>query len=132
MDDSFSAKDWLNRATSNLTIAKTFDINNLPENIFIEDLCFELQQATEKTIKAVLVHNDIEFPKIHDISKLLLLLKKKTTTEIPDNVGKASRLTQYAIKTRYPHWNKIPKENYIEALEITNNVYNWAKKIIKE
>lgn len=36
-------QEWLNRARSNLALAK----NRIPD-VYIEDLCFEAQQAAEK------------------------------------------------------------------------------------
>ena len=49
--------EWLNRAKSNLAIAR----NRLPET-YLEDLCFEAQQAAEKAIKSRLMALDIDFP----------------------------------------------------------------------
>ena len=39
-------REWLNRARSNLALAKSL----VPE-AYLEDLCFEAQQAAEKAIK---------------------------------------------------------------------------------
>jgi HEPN domain-containing protein len=46
-------REWLNRARSNLAKAR-----NTPQvfEIYLEDLCFDAQQAAEKAIKAVLIH----------------------------------------------------------------------------
>ena len=41
-------REWLNRARSNLVKAR----HRMPE-VYLEDLCFEAQQAAEKAIKAV-------------------------------------------------------------------------------
>jgi HEPN domain-containing protein len=41
-------REWLNRARSNLAIAR-----NRVSQAYLEDLCFEAQQAAEKAIKAV-------------------------------------------------------------------------------
>jgi HEPN domain-containing protein len=46
-------REWLNRARSSLTIAR--EGAAFPE-IYLEDLCFDAQQAAEKAIKAVLLH----------------------------------------------------------------------------
>ena len=46
-------REWLNRARSNLTKAKA----KSPE-VYLEDLCFDAQQAAEKAIKAVLLKGD--------------------------------------------------------------------------
>lgn len=48
-----SAADWLERAKSDLCIAKA----PLPEGAFYENLCFHAQQVVEKALKAVYVHN---------------------------------------------------------------------------
>jgi HEPN domain-containing protein len=44
-------REWLNRARSNLALAKSGTVGAL-----LEDLCFEAQQAAEKAVKAVFVH----------------------------------------------------------------------------
>ena len=54
---------WLNRARSNLVRAKA-DIRL--SDVFLEDLCFDAQQAAEKAIKAVLIHLAVRFPYVHD------------------------------------------------------------------
>jgi HEPN domain-containing protein len=44
-------EDWLQRAESNLEIAR----RARGEKVFLEDLCFEAQQAAEKALKALLI-----------------------------------------------------------------------------
>ena len=63
-------REWLNRARSNLALAKSL----VPE-AYLEDLCFEAQQAAEKAIKAVLMRRGIEFPYVHNLALLLSLLE---------------------------------------------------------
>ena len=48
-------REWLNRARSNLALAK----NRVPD-AYLEDLCFEAQQAAEKAIKARLMMLNID------------------------------------------------------------------------
>lgn len=116
--DNFTAIDWLKRAKSNLNRGK--ECFNLEEReIFIEDLCFDLQQSAEKSLKALLIKFDRGFPKTHDIAKLYY-------------IKDAVFLTPYSVKTRYPNWNIISDEKYKQAVEIAENIYNWAEKIIKE
>jgi HEPN domain-containing protein len=43
---------WLQRARSNLAIAKT----GKREDVLLEDLCFEAQHAAEKALKALLIY----------------------------------------------------------------------------
>ena len=62
-------REWLNRARSNLSRAKA----RIPE-VYLEDLCFDAQQAAEKAIKALLIKKGVAFPYVHDIAHLLALL----------------------------------------------------------
>lgn len=124
-------KEWLKRSKSNLAMATMFEVEKIPEDIYLEDLCFELQQAAEKSIKALLVKYGIDFPKTHNITELLLIVQNKTTIEISDKIALAATLTPYAVKTRYPIWHKITTEQYTEAINIAQNTFNWAKEIIE-
>lgn len=54
-------REWLNRARGNLLRARAM----LP-GVYLEDLCFDAQQAAEKAIKAVLIAHGVSFPPIHD------------------------------------------------------------------
>ena len=59
-------REWLNRARSNLVTRQ----ENAPD-VYLEDLCFDAQQAAEKAIKAVFIHRGVSFPYIHDLDELL-------------------------------------------------------------
>ena len=87
-------REWLNRARSNLALAK----NRIP-GAYLEDLCFEAQQAAEKSLKAVMVLRSIRFPYVHDLSRLVSLMEKERI-EIPDVLLKAEKLTIYAVIAR--------------------------------
>lgn len=89
-------REWLNRARSNLALAK----NRTPET-YLEDLCFEAHQAAEKSIKAVMIAYHIEYPYVHDLARLLSLLEEAGES-IPEIVSQAEELTPYALITRYP------------------------------
>jgi HEPN domain-containing protein len=91
-------QEWLDRAKSNLVRAKE-DIR-LP-GVFLEDLCFDAQQAAEKAIKAVLIRRNIQFPYVHDLMALLALIEKGGES-LPEPVKQAGRLTRFAVVTRYP------------------------------
>ncbi len=55
-------REWLNRARSNLMLARTRG-----PDVYLEDLCFNAQQAAEKA-KALLIQYNVEFPYVHDLS----------------------------------------------------------------
>ncbi len=131
MDDLFTPEDWLRRSYSNLIRGKNTNLKDpMFEGVFIEDLCFDLQQATEKALKAILIKFGVMFPKTHDISELIKLIKTKTTIQIPDFIKESAELTKYAVKTRYPNWNTVSENAYREAVIQAEKVYYWAKEQI--
>jgi HEPN domain-containing protein len=130
--DNNNKQEWLKRAKSNLEWVKKTDKNDLVINggyIFFEELCFGLQQCTEKSIKALLLHHNIDFPKTHSISKLIDILKENNK-KFPDSLLPAIDLTLYAVETRYPSINNhVSEQDFQQALEIAQNVYDWVEKI---
>jgi HEPN domain-containing protein len=72
--------EWLNRARSSLQHAGSKE-----EGVYLEDLCFDAQQAAEKAVKAVLVFRRIRFPYVHDLETLLTALSE-TGEGIPEAV----------------------------------------------
>ena len=118
-------REWLNRARSNLSLAKACP----PEAIY-EDLCFEAQQSAEKAVKALLLSKSIQFPYIHDLARLLSLLEQ-TGMVIPAQVRKSAELTRYAVITRYPGLTEpVTEKHYKEAVKIAEGVLAWAEKAL--
>ena len=125
-----NAKEWLKRAKNNLYRGQDSSYLDYRE-ILLEDLCFDLQQCVEKSFKALLVLNNIEFPKTHSISKLIELLQENKIN-IPDELLSSTELTIYAVETRCPLHYQEPVSNieYSNALQIAQNVYNWVNSQI--
>ena len=118
---------WLNRARSNVLRAKA-DIRL--SDIYLEDLCFDAQQAAEKAIKAVLIHLAVRFPYVHDLTVLLTLVEQSSVV-IPASVREAGRLTRFATVTRYPGLAEpITREEYEQAIVIAESVLQWANNIV--
>ena len=115
-------REWLNRARSNLALAK----NRVPD-AYLEDLCFEAQQAAEKAIKALLIRSEVDFPYVHDVARLLSLLEE-AGEPIPDIVRKAGELTPYALITRYPGPARpVTQEEYEDAVKTSEAVVQWTE-----
>jgi len=58
--------------------AENFDSANILLKSGLYNPCLQnVQQAVEKALKALLIENDIQFKKTHDILELKMLLKKK-------------------------------------------------------
>lgn len=121
-------REWLNRARSNL--AKARSTFRTPE-IYLEDLCFDAQQAAEKAIKAVLIHLGVRFPYVHDLAQLLALVEQagQNTSE---SIRRAASLSDYAVETRYPGLSEpVTGQEYDEAVAIAEEVVRWAQEIIE-
>jgi len=58
------------------------------------------QQCVEKYLKAFLVSKEIDFPKTHDVEKILALFPEDV--QLPVSVEEQRTLTSYATFTRYP------------------------------
>jgi len=118
-------KEWLNRARSNLERAAV----PTPHS-YLEDLCFDAQQAAEKAIKAVLLSRAIRFPYIHDLDELLELTRA-AGIEVTSVVEQAGLLSQYAVAARYPGIaREVTDEQHKQALSIAEAVFQWAEKIV--
>jgi len=117
---------WLARAQSNLLLAET----TRQQGLFLEDLCFEAQQAAEKALKAVCVYYEVEFPKTHSLVTLTSLLAN-AGVQMPPVVRDADMLTFYAVQARYPGWDEAATEaEYERAVAIARQVVSWAATII--
>lgn len=103
--------------------------HDVPE-VLLEDLCFDAQQTAEKALKAILVDRQIEFPKTHDVMKLLTLVAS-TGVDVPEKAREAARLTRYGTAGRYPgHWEDVTEAEYVEAVRLAQFVLSWAESVI--
>jgi len=115
-------RNWLARARSNLLLAES----GRQDGVFLEDLCFEAQQAAEKALKAVCVFYKVEFPKTHSLITLAGLLEQ-AGVQLPPEVRDADPLTSYAVQARYPDWNEAVTDLGQRALTVAGQVVIWAE-----
>lgn len=106
---SGTAQEWMKRAKGNLARAK----QPKPKEAFWDDLCFDAQQAAEKSIKAVLVHRRIEFPRTHNLRSLLELFGPDAD-EVPKGIWDAVDLTNYAVA----RWDACDRGTGIKVLDV--------------
>ena len=123
---SGSPEDWLRRARSDLALAR----GRLRKSILAEDLCFHAQQAVEKSLKAVLISNGIDFPRTHN---LRILIDALPETIFRDPIlDSSAALTDYAVSTRYPgEVEAVTKEELKTARHIAGEVLAWAENAIR-
>lgn len=123
-------EQWLVSAKSNLKSAK----NDLKDpDVLPELICFNAQQAVEKSLKALLLFYNVEFELVHDISYLLKLLEQ-ANVKYPQSFETAKALTPYATFMRYPE----EREDVVEPVEVNDaittaeDVVAWIESLIKK
>lgn len=101
-------RQWLEKAANDLrTAAHTL---GLGEDCPYDTVCFHAQQCVEKSLKAVLIREQIAFSKTHDLEELRLLLPPSLA--LPAGVEDLARLTPYATDVRYPGpWSYPSRED---------------------
>ena len=120
-------KSWIERAKSSFELSKLA----VKADIYYEDLCYQSQQAAEKALKGLLIYYGVEPEYTHNIESLLQELKK--FIEIPKNIKGATKLTKYAIVTRYPgDYEEVTKEVYEESVKMAKDCLDWVEIKIKE
>ena len=101
------------------------------DDVFFEDLCFDAQQAAEKALKALCIHRSLEFPYVHDLSKLITLLQQEGET-IPDEVQEAGQLTRYAVETRYPGLSEpVTEDEHEKAVTLAEQTVRWVEQRVE-
>ena len=91
-------REWLEKADEDLAVAEYLVSSDRP---YFGAAGFHAQQAAEKYLKAFLVCRQIEFPKTHDLDRLLDLaaMVNEPLAHLLRDIGV---LTVYGVETRYP------------------------------
>lgn len=120
---------WLTRAASNLARARQ---GRQCAEVLYEDLCFDAQQAAEKSLKALLIFFGLQAPRTHSIGYLLKTIRDTGKLQIPREVQQAAILSDYAVTTRYPgDWEPVDADEYREAVDLAAAVYQWVLNAIQ-
>ncbi|MEA2641065.1 MAG: hypothetical protein QOF51_2459 [Chloroflexota bacterium] len=118
--------EWLKRARGNLVRAQQPLAGS-----YLEDLCFDAEQAAEKAIKAVLLRIGVPFPYTHDLARLLSMVET-AGEQIPAEVREADALTVFATTTRYPGtYEPVETEEYDAAVATAISVVEWAERTVQ-
>ena len=118
-----AADEWLHFATGDLLAAEL----SSGFELHLEILCFHSQQCVEKSLKAVLVAMGQDFPRTHNISKLVECLID-AGVEAPDYLLQSERLSRFAVMLRYPSSGLLPnKDEHLQSAQIAHKTLDWAK-----
>ena len=113
---------WVHKAGQDLRAAETLLAEEPP---LLYPSCFHSQQAAEKYLKAFLVHNQVDFPKTHDIQELLDLAEP-INSALADSLQSVIVLTEYAVEVRYPGVS-AEKTDASEALRTAKRLRAFAR-----
>jgi len=121
------AGEWAEKAENDLRNA--VHTLKLKKNCPTDTVCFHAQQCVEKYLKALLVQEGVDFPKIHDIEKIVALLPHEVA--VPLAADEQARLTVYATATRYPGSAGIPIAEARKAVAAAKRVRRAVRGILK-
>ena len=114
-------KSWLRKADSDLANARVC----LNAETALDTVCFHAQQAAEKYLKAYLSANNINFPPLHNLEKLIELCVPQEKGFIKLKTA-AQNLTPYAVQARYDDdfWPSLETAN--EAVRFTIDIKDYV------
>ena len=120
-------REWVAKADNDLKTA--VHTLKLGEECPTDTVCFHAQQCVEKYLKAYLVLQSVDFPKTHDIERLMALLPRGTG--LPLTGKEQAVLTDYATAARYPGWGHIPVPDARQAVAIARRVRRHMRSLLR-
>ena len=122
------AKRWINYSETDLHAAHALLDSG---EFFPRQICFLAQQCGEKAIKAILVFEEVNFPKNHDLDRLRDLVPEgwKVKEQFPD----LAELTIWAIESRYPgHTPDVVEYEARETLLLAEALFDTISAELEE
>ncbi len=122
-------RQWLKKAEDDWRLGHRLMPDPEPH---LEGIAFHAQQAVEKYIKAFLTWHQVEFPKTHDIKRLLALMSTNDPA-LAEDLREATRLTPYGVEYRYPgDYPPVTKEAAGEAVSIADRVRDRLRDYLRD
>jgi len=117
---------WVERSEQNLSVAAGLVRR---KKCPVEIACFLAQQSIEMIMKALLVAHRIDFPKTHDINRLIELMPEYARPSIDE--ATRERLMHYAVESRYPDdCIVITVDDAREAVKIARRVRKEVRRFL--
>ena len=119
---------WLLKANEDFAVAEYLISSKRP---YYGAVGFHAQQAVEKYLKALLACRQIEFPKTHDLDKLLDILACVDET-LAESLRDITVLSVYGVETRYPaDLPDLTLSEATEAVRLATNVKDVIERAVK-
>jgi uncharacterized protein len=117
-------REWVARAESDLRAAE--HLLTMRDDCPFETVAFHAQQCAEKYLKALLISRSVDFPRSHNLQRLVKLLPAEVAA--PLSKAQAEWLTQYAAESRYPGKVRMPsRAEAEEAVHLARSVRNGMR-----
>lgn len=94
-------REWVEKAEADLEAADKLAPSVATSTRLREIVGFHCQQTVEKYLKVLLTFYQVEFPKTHEIERLLALVSS-VNPEAADALGCTKWLGPFAVDIRYP------------------------------
>jgi HEPN domain-containing protein len=121
------AGEWVAKAENDLGAAVY--MLQMDDDCPADTVGFHAQQCVEKYLKAYLVLKEIDFPKTHDIEKILTLFPDDV--RVPLSVEEQRTLTNYATVTRYPgDYEPVTLSEAKKAVRSARRVRRQIRKVL--
>src|ERR1051325_11372942 len=122
------AKVWMNYAETDLRAAYALLESG---EFFPRQICFLAQQCGEKAIKAVLIYEEVNFPKHHDLDRLRDLVPEGW--KVKEQFSDLAELTIWAIESRYPgDTPDVTEGEARETLQLAKRVFEAVATELKD
>lgn len=122
------AKVWINYSESDLRAANTLLKS---KEFFPLQVCFLSQQCAEKAIKAILIFEEVNFPKIHDLDRLRDFFPKGW--KVKEQFQDLAELTIWAVESRYPgDMPDVTEQEARETLRLAGAVFDTVSTELQE
>ncbi len=105
---------------------KAFEILKEAPDVHLSIVYFHAQQAVEKSLKAILSLQQIEFARTHDLVKLAHLLGDHGVT-LPVTEDKLRRLNPFAVAFRYDNM-EIAFISQEDMTDLVADIRRWAEE----
>jgi HEPN domain-containing protein len=123
------AGDWLAKAAVDLLVCERLLGQGAA---FFETVAFHAQQAAEKSLKALLVARQVEFPKTHDIERLVELVALGDAA-LAETLADAAELTPFGVEYRYPgEYAPVTAEAANACVSLARKVHDEISKRLSE
>jgi len=123
------AGEWLAKAGADLLVCEQLLGQGA---VFLETVSFHAQQAAEKSLKALLVARQVEFPKTHDIERLVELVALDDAA-LAEALADAAELTPFGVEYRYPgEYAPVTAETARDCVSTAREVYDEISRRLSE